>query len=394
MPHRLPRSRSFARAAVACALLTGCTAVAIDPVSSTTELPAPVPSSPADRPVPTVAAALDAMDRRAQVAQLFVAGVPLDDLAAGAPLVEQGVGGVFLAGRSSTAAGELAATTAGWQDAAPGPTDLWIAVDQEGGQVQTLRGDGFTLLPSAVEQGQLPADQLAALAEELGASLSSAGLNLDLAPVADVVPPGTEAGNEPIGFFQRQYGGTGPEVAVDAAAVADGLGAHGVTPTLKHFPGLGRVRQNTDTSDGVVDPVTAAGDEQVSAFAAALAHTSADPFVMVSSATYPRIDPDSQAVFSRAVVTDLLRGELGFDGVVITDDVANAAAMRDIAPGERAVRFLAAGGTLVLSVDGTLVPEMVDAVLARADVDPAFAATVDAAVRTALTAKAEAGLLG
>jgi hypothetical protein len=68
--------------------------------------------------------------------------------------------------------------------------------------------------------------------------------------------------------------------------------------------------------------------------------------------------------------------------------------VRDVAPGERAVRFLAAGGTLVLTVEPAIVPEMIDAVLARSDTDPGFAATVDDAVRTALLAKDRAGLLG
>ena len=94
------------------------------------------------------------------------------------------------------------------------------------------------------------------------------------------------------------------------------------------------------------------------------------------------------------MLTGLLRERLGFDGVVVSDDVGNAAAVADVPAGERAVRFLAAGGTLVLTVDATLVPEMIDAVLARGDGDPAFAAQVDAAVRTALMAKARAGLLG
>ncbi|WP_324278110.1 glycoside hydrolase family 3 N-terminal domain-containing protein [Blastococcus brunescens] len=114
---------------------------------------------------------------------------------------------------------------------------------------------------------------------------------------------------------------------------------------------------------------------------------------MVSSATYPKIDPSAQAAFSPVVVTGLLRERLGFDGVVISDDLGNARAVLDLPPGERAVRFLAAGGTLVLTVDPDLVPEMIDAVLERDRSDPAFAATVDAAVRTALIAKDGAGLL-
>jgi beta-glucosidase-like glycosyl hydrolase len=114
---------------------------------------------------------------------------------------------------------------------------------------------------------------------------------------------------------------------------------------------------------------------------------------MASSATYAQIDPAEQATFSPAVLTGLLRGRLGFDGVIVTDDVGNAEAVRDVDAGERAVRFLEAGGTMVLSVEPAIVPEMVDAVLERSAADPAFAATVDDAVSTALTAKARAGLL-
>ena len=134
------------------------------------------------------------------------------------------------------------------------------------------------------------------------------------------------------------------------------------------------------------------GDEQVTAFGT-LARSPARPFVMASSATYAQIDPAARAAFSSVVLTDVLRGQLGFDGVIVTDDVGNAEAVRDVDAGDRAVRFLQAGGTMVLTVEPAIVPEMVDAVLERCAADPAFASTVDAAVRTALTAKADAGLL-
>jgi beta-N-acetylhexosaminidase len=348
-------------------------------------------ASPSPSPVDPVTTALAGLDRRAQVAQLFVAGVRLEDLAPGDALASSGVGGIFLAGRSSAAAADLAATVAGWQSAAPGP-GLWVAVDQEGGNVQSLRGPGFEPLPSAPEQGALPPGELAVVADRLGAELQAAGINLDLAPVVDVVPAGTASANPPIGAFDRQYGSTADAVVAAAGTVVDGLAAHGVTATLKHFPGLGRVQANTDTSADVVDSTTTAGDEQVGAFAT-LARSPAHPFVMTSSATYTQLDPTAQAAFSPVVVTDLLRGTLGFDGVVISDDVGNAAAVGGVPPGERAVRFLAAGGTLVLTVDAALVPEMIDAVLARSAADAAFSATVDDAVRTALTAKIRAGLL-
>ena len=352
---------------------------------------APATSSAAPATADPVAEALAGMDRRAQVAQLFVAGVPLDDLAAASELAGSGVGGIFLAGRSETAAADLATTVQGWQAAAPGP-GLWVAVDQEGGSVQSLRGPGFDTLPSALDQGALPPDQLAGLADRLGASLDDAGVNLDLAPVVDVVPAGTESANPPIGAFDRQYGSTAAVVEAAAGTVVDGLAAHGVTATLKHFPGLGRVQGNTDTSAVVVDNTTTADDEQVAAFGN-LARSPASPFVMASSATYTLLDPTTPAAFSSAVLTGLLRERLGFDGVVVSDDVGNARAVGDLPPGDRAVRFLAAGGTMVLTVDATLVPEMIDAVLARAEADPGFSAQVDAAVRTALEAKQRAGLL-
>jgi beta-N-acetylhexosaminidase len=258
--------------------------------------------------------------------------------------------------------------------------------------VQSLKGEGFDLLPSAQQQGALPEADLASLAAVLGAALAAAGINLDLAPVVDVVPAGTEAGNAPIGAFGRQYGATPEAVTAAAGAIVDGLADSGVTATLKHFPGLGRVGGNTDDTESVHDPVTTVDDPQLAVFTT-LADTPAAPFVMASSAVYDRIDPSTEAMFSPVVLTDVLRESLGFDGVVISDDVGNAAAVADVPVGERAVRFLAAGGTLVLSVQPADLDPMVDAVLARDEQDPAFAAAVDAAVRTALLAKARAGLL-
>jgi beta-glucosidase-like glycosyl hydrolase len=339
-----------------------------------------------------VQAVIAGLSREQEIAQLFVVGVRLDDLSQGDDLAAQTPGGIFLAGRSQLPADDLAATTAAWQEAAGSP-GLWIAVDQEGGSVQTLSGPGFAELPAAVDQGRLPEGDLAALADGMGASLARAGINLDLAPVADVVPAGTEQSNQPIGVFGREYGSTAAEVAEAAEVVVDGLAAHGVTAVLKHFPGLGRVRGNTDTSAEVVDPDTVAGDPSVRVFGELADAADAPPFVMTSSAIYPGIDGSEPAGWSSKVIDGVLRGQLGFDGVVISDDVGAAAAVQDVAPGERAVRCLAAGGTLVLTVDASLYPEMLAAVLDRDRTDDAFSTRVDAAVRTALLAKAEAGLL-
>jgi beta-glucosidase-like glycosyl hydrolase len=394
-------------AVLLCALLAACTSTSGHPaasstgpilgpavpsstVPSATEPPTPLPSAPPSVLDARVAAALAGLDRRARVGQLFVAGVPLGNLASGAAVVRSGVGGVFLAGRSTRSAADLASITAGWQALTRGPR-LWVAADQEGGLVQTLKGSGFALLPTAREQGTLSPAALARLAEGVGRSLRRAGLNLDLAPVADVVPAGTEATNQPIGQYQRQYGSTPAAVSRAAATVRDGLAAAGVTAALKHYPGLGRVRGNTDTQP-VTDTVTGAGDADVAVFGS-LARSPAHPFVMVSTAVYARIDAANPAAFSSAVLGPLLRKRLGFQGVIISDDMGIAAAVAAVSPANRAVRFFAAGGTLLLTVRPEIVPEMVDAVLARSAADPDFAEQVDAAVRTALLAKARAGLL-
>ena len=177
-----------------------------------------------------------------------------------------------------------------------------------------------------------------------------------------------------------------------AGTIVAGLSGAGVQATVKHFPGLGRVTGNTDTTATVVDATTTADDPQVALFAS-LARSPSAPFVMASLATYSRIDPAAPAAFSPTVVTGLLRQRLGYDGVVVSDDLGRAKAVAAVPAGQRAVRFLAAGGTLALTVDASVLPAMESAVAAAADADPAFAATVDAAARTALLAKARSGLL-
>ena len=93
---------------------------------------------------------------------------------------------------------------------------------------------------------------------------------------------------------------------------------------------------------------------------------------MVGSATYSKIDPKVPAMFSAPIVTDLLRGELGFDGVVITDDV-NAEAVKATKPADRAVKVIEAGGDIVLTGDASTAPAMLAALKAKVAADPEFA---------------------
>jgi len=267
---------------------------------------------------------------------------------------------------------------------------FFVAANQEGGLIQSLRGPGFSRIPSAIEQGRLSARVLEADAAAWGRQLLAAGVNLELAPVMDVVPPGTDAQNAPIGALRREYGHDPATVSSRGVAFIRGMERAGVATTAKHFPGLGRVRGNTDFTGGVVDRTTTAGDPYLGPFQSAI--DANVPFVMVAEATYTRIDPNHLAVFS-PVVMKLLRERLGFTGVILSDDIGAAQAVASISPGNRATSFLAAGGDMIISkFTGTAVT-MAAAILTRATTDPAFRAMVDDAVRRVLQAKSSYGLL-
>lgn len=114
---------------------------------------------------------------------------------------------------------------------------------------------------------------------------------------------------------------------------------------------------------------------------------------MVSSATYTKIDAKHLAAFSPTVIDHLLRSQLGFKGVVISDDLGNAVAVRSFSPAQRAVNFIAAGGDMILTVRPSTVPAMTQAVQTRMRQDASFRAKVNDSVRRILDAKRNAGLL-
>jgi beta-N-acetylhexosaminidase len=161
--------------------------------------------------------------------------------------------------------------------------------------------------------------------------------------------------------------------------------------TVKHFPGLGRVSGNTDTSDRVTDTVTTRDDRYLEPFRAAV--KAGVPFVMMSTAIYARIDRRTPAAFSPTIVTGMLRGDLGYRGLIISDDVGSAAQVAGYSIGGRAVAFVAAGGDVVLTVDANQAGQMTGALLQKAKADPAFRKKVDAAALLVLQKKQARGLL-
>jgi beta-N-acetylhexosaminidase len=360
------------------------------PSASAGPTPTATPTSP-----DAAALALRRMSPAQRAGQLIMVGNPAAGGASAARAISRyHVGNVMLTGRSRAGVAATARVSARLQreadQAATSGVRLLVATDQEGGAVQVLTGPGFSPIPEALTQGGWASSTLRLRARRWGQQLRAAGVRLDLAPVADVVPTSGAAGNAPIGAYGRQFGADPDLVAGHAAAFAAGLADAGVLATAKHFPGLGRVTANTDTSASVVDRVTTTGSGSVRAFTALADDV---PVVMIASATFRRIDPANLACFSSVVITDLLRGRLGFQGLVISDDLGRARQVAAWRPGSRAVRFVAAGGDLVLTVDPSVAPAMALAVADRARADPRFRRQVDASVLRVLRAKASAGLL-
>lgn len=372
--------------------------VALSAALLTAAIGAPVPVHH-ERTAPSAAEVrLDRMSLAQQVGQLFMVGTTAEhaDRRTSAQIRRFHVGNVMLTGRSHDGVRPPARVSRTMQrqvsKAATSRVRLFVATDQEGGLVRVLQGRGFSQIPTALEQGRWRPAKLRTAADRWAGELRRAGVNLNLAPVLDTVPSARAAKhNPPIGVFDREFGFT-PEVVADhGLAFVRGMADGRVATAVKHFPGLGRVRANTDTSANVVDRATRRHDPYLKPFRAAV--EAGAPFVMMSTARYTRLDPKRPAAFSPYVIETMLRGDLGFEGVVISDDLGGAQQVAGVPQGQRAVRFVAAGGDVVLTVHPETLPAMYRAVLARAHDDKRFRAQVEASALRVLTAKERQGLL-
>jgi beta-N-acetylhexosaminidase len=350
----------------------------------------PRPSASISAEDSCVSTTLAKLSLRQVAGQVVMVGTPLDNPGQiGGMIHSLGLGGVFLAGRTTASAASLRGTIGNLQHNAG--VGLLVALDQEGGQIQTLRGPDFPDIPSAVDQGKESQATLKNQATAWAGRLAAIGVNMDLAPVADTVPASLGPANPPIGAYDRQYGSDPNAVAADITTVVTAVQSQGVITTIKHFPGLGRVLANTDTSTDAVDNQTSRTDPFLAPFQAGIrAGTGA---VMVSSASYPRLDAHAIAAFSAPIITTLLRQQLGFTGLVVSDDLGNAVAVANVPVDQRAVKFVAAGGDLALTVDLGTAAAFVNGLLAAANASPGFGAKLTQAATTVLRTKYRAGLL-
>ena len=405
-----PRVRTLVTCAVgigtALAVTVGCSSPSSSPdakpsasslhPSAVTSSPSTASPSPAS-PSPSLSCAAQVFGKLSEaqrVGQLFLVGVT-DDIAGPqttAALQRYHFGSLLLY-PTSEGVTALAAATAHMQalgTANDGGVRMFIAANQEGGEVQHLTGPGFSTMPSALTQGTWSTSALRSAAAVWGRELRAAGVNFDLAPVMDVVPAGTAASNAPVGALDRQFGSTPSGNGAHGAAFIAGMASARVATAAKHFPGLGRVAGNTDFTANVVDTVTTPNDPYLGSFQAAV--DAGAPFVMVALATYTQIDKSQLAVFSPTVMK-ILRSSLGFRGAIMSDDLGDASAVQSIPAGSRAISFLTAGGDMITSQSLAPAQAMAAAVLAKATSSASFRAVVDAAAQRVLAAKQASGLL-
>jgi beta-N-acetylhexosaminidase len=221
-----------------------------------------------------------------------------------------------------------------------------ILIDQEGGQVARLKPPHWRRYPSAAHLASLP-DLLAEKAAHLGArlmadDLAGLGITVDCLPVLDL----TIEGADPV-IGDRAYGSDPDRVARLARAVCEGLLQGGILPVLKHIPGHGRARVDSHHAC----PVVETGFEELARTDFAPFRTLAEmPWAMTAHIVYRAIDPTLPATLSRRVVAEVIRLEIGFDGVLISDDLSMRALGGRL--GARARRALTAGCDLVLHCNG------------------------------------------
>jgi beta-N-acetylhexosaminidase len=252
-----------------------------------------------------------------------------------------GPGGIILFGRNVGDAGALRALIAALRETGSPPP--LVTIDQEGGRVARIR-DGVAALPSAMALGA-GGDTAAAgaLATLLGRDLARLGVGADFAPVADL---SLQPQSRVIGT--RAFGDDPERVAAFVRAFAQGLERGGVAAALKHFPGHGSTAEDSHVAFPRVtaDAATLRARDLVPFARAIAAHAAS--IVMTAHVVIDAFDANRPATLSRAVLTGVLRDELGFQGVVATDCLEMDAIARGVGTVRGAVEALAAGADLLL----------------------------------------------
>lgn len=280
---------------------------------------------------------------REQVGQLFMIG--FTGTAVSPELTsfikEHKPGGVILFSRNLESPAQIIELTAALQACSP-HSPLLISIDQEGGRVSRLP-KGFTIFPACEALGRCNSAELAyAVAATTAAELKAVGINMNMAPVLDV---NSNPDNPVIG--DRAFGSDPDVVSELGAATAAGLQDNRVVACGKHFPGHGDTVADSHKELPVVNaPLERLREVEIPPFLHAVRQGIAA--MMTAHVVYPALDPLRPATLSDKVVTGLLRDELGYDGLVLTDDLEMHAILDHYGVGEASVRAVLAGCDMLL----------------------------------------------
>lgn len=268
----------------------------------------------------------------------------------------------------------------------------WMAIDQEGGLVQRLSRDlGYTHIPRAMQVAESRTPDEAGELYAMGAAeFRAAGFNMNLAPVADLHDPD----NAVIGRHGRAYGTDGTTIADYASAFIEAYEAAGAVCAIKHFPGHGRSRG--DSHDGFVDISGSWSEAELAPFRELIARDKAH-LVMGGHLTLRPLDPGGVPVtFSQPILEGLLRGRMGFQGVIMTDDLDMAAIRQNYDQREAVLRSIEAGNDIIMlsnsaAPDPELPQRIVDWVIAAISEGRLTEARIDASVARLEILKARVG---
>ncbi|MDU4712168.1 MAG: glycoside hydrolase family 3 N-terminal domain-containing protein [Veillonella sp.] len=278
-------------------------------------------------------------DKVGQLMMIGIHGKSLNDDAK-FMLNEYRVGGIILFDRNMESKDQVKTLIADINKAgkSAGLTPLFLGIDQEGGAVARM-DDKLIKVPPAEEVGKEPVEQAAALAKEVGTELKELGFNINFAPVAD------------LGLtYGRSYSTNPDEVLRYASAVGKSYDEAGLWYSYKHFPGIGKtdVDLHADTSIVPVSKETLLS-EDTKVFVDLIKQSKPNTYtIMVSHAMYPQIDPDHPSSLSKTIITDWLRKDMGYNGVVVTDDMDMGALAKHYTFGDMAVQSILAGSDILL----------------------------------------------
>ena len=278
-------------------------------------------------------------DKVGQLLMIGIHGKTLNDDAK-FMLNEYRVGGIILFDRNMESKDQVKSliTDINKTGKSAGLTPLFIGIDQEGGSVARME-DQLIKVPPAEEVGKEPIEQAVSLAKQSGTELKDLGFNINFAPVAD------------LGLTYGRSFSTNPDKVVRyAGAVGKAYDEAGLWYSYKHFPGIGKtdVDLHADTSIVPVSKETLL-NEDTKVFVDLIKQSKPNTYaIMVSHAMYPQIDPDHPSSLSKVIITDWLRKDMGYNGVVVTDDMDMGALAKYYSFGDMAVQSILAGSDILL----------------------------------------------